>query len=412
MRASMAVRPSSFVARQPIFDREQRCVGYELLARQSSANVATHTDGDAATAQTLDHALHLVGLRELSAGRVVFVNFTQTLLEQDVATLLPPHQMVVELLETIRPAPEAIEACRRLKRLGYRLAMDDYSGQPELEPFIALADIVKVDFMAASPRQRAAIAERLNKRPVQLLAEKVETREEFDEAHDAGFALFQGYFFAKPQMVERQQMAMDKMRFMRFLSEVAKPEMDFVQLEQTVRAEPALALRLLSYINSAGLGLSNRIESIRHALTLLGELQLRRWVSVFAMQGLVEGQPEELSRLCLVRARLAEQLAEASPKLKGESFEAFLVGLLSALDAAVGRPLPELLRTIPLSAPAKLALLGSGGPLGSLRRLVVAQERGDWSGMASFCAALGLAESQAAAAYTEALRWADEIVRE
>src|SRR5690606_19788581 len=168
-----------------------------------------------------------------------------------------------------------------------------------------------IDFLAAGPNQRKAIADRLLRRPLQLLAEKVETREDFHEAAEWGFALFQGFFFAKPQMIERQHIAMDKFRFLRFLQEVAEPELNFQRLEETVRAEPALAVRLLSYLNSAGLGLSHRIESIAHAMALLGEVQLRRWVSVFALQGLSEEQPPELARLCLVRALMCENLASS-----------------------------------------------------------------------------------------------------
>lgn len=401
----------AYLARQPIFDRDLRCVGYELLARGSMLNFAPKPAGDDATRQTIDHALHLGGLAELTGGRIVFINFTQALLEESVATLLPPHQMVVEILETVRPTPAAIQACHRLKQLGYRIAVDDFFGQPELEPFVELADIVKLDFLAAGPRQRAAIVDRLSLRPVQLLAEKLETREEFHEARDAGFALFQGFFFAKPQMIERQNLAMDRFRFLQFLQEVTEPVIDFARLEKTVRAEPALAVRLLSYLNSAGLGLSHRIESIGHALTLLGEEQLRRWVSVFALSGLTEDQPSELARLCLVRGQMCESLAKASPLLRTRAFEAFLVGLLSAIDAAMGRPLSELLRLIPLTASAKAALLGAGGPMGDLRRLVLAHEQANWTGVDHFCGSLGLTSAQVAATYQSAVLWADSIVK-
>lgn len=396
-----------FLARQAVLDRQQRCIGYELLCRSSKQNVNLFGAGDAATMQTMDIALHLGGMLELTDGKKAFINFTEGLLIDDVAHVLPPSRTVVEVLETVVPTPQVVEACRRLKSVGYELALDDYIKAGSAGGLEGLADIVKVDFLNTSAAERETIAKRFLPQKVKLLAEKVETQEDFNQGLALGYHLFQGYFFCKPQVMQRKQPSMEKSRYLRFLQEVSKPELDFTELEETIRQEPGLAVRLLSYLNSASIGLRERVTSIRHALALLGEINLRKWAAVFAMSALAEEKPPELVRTSLVRARFGEVLAEVSKV--AQPFDAFLVGLLSSLDAMLDRSMPELLRQIVVSHEVKAALMASSGKLGGLRRLVSAYEVADWPGVQRHTDTLGLSTAHVTEAYRQGVSWADAV---
>ncbi|HEX5269644.1 MAG TPA: EAL domain-containing protein, partial [Gemmataceae bacterium] len=206
-----------FVARQPILDGSRQLYGYELLFRSGNIGHATHSDGDEASLHVIGNALSVFGLDTLTAGKMAFVNFTRDLLLGDHARLLPPGRTVVEVLETVEPQPDVLEACRGLKRAGYLIALDDYVGDPAGEPFVGLADVVKVDFRASTPDQRRALAGRLIPRGIKLLAEKVETWEEQREAAALGYRYFQGYFFCRPETLCRRALAPSRVGYLRLL---------------------------------------------------------------------------------------------------------------------------------------------------------------------------------------------------
>lgn len=411
LEARPAISSQMFVARQPIFDRQQRCVAYELLCRDGGGeNRNVLGSGEYATKQTMDVALHLGAMTALTGGHVAYINFTASLLTDGVASILPPDRTVLEILETVEPTPDVVAACRQFKQMGYRFAMDDCvrAGRGgALEP---LVDVVKVDFLQTTSAEREAIVRHFAGRSVQMLAEKVETREEFHSAMDFGYTLFQGYFFCKPEVVARKQVPMEKLRYLRFLQLVNEPELDFGAIEATIKQEPGLAMRLLAYLNSAAIGLRQRVTSIGHAITLLGELNLRRWASIFAMTALAEEKPSELVRLSLVRARFIELLAEARQgEVPGSGFDGFLVGLLGTMDAMLDRPMPELLQGLKVSNEVKAAILASNGPLGGLRRVAMAYEQGDWTAMQTHCDRAGLVASGIGSAYRQAVAWADGL---
>ncbi len=398
-----------FLARQPIFDRTRKVFGYELLARTGATNSYQHADPDAATRQAVDFALHLIGLDELTDRKLAFVNLTRGLLLEDFARVLPARGTVLEILETVEPTEEILTACRRLRRQGYRLALDDFAASPEYEPLVQLADFVKIDFMATSPVRRRLLAQRFANTRAQLIAEKVETRRDFDEAARLGYAYFQGYFFCKPQLLERSELPVEQQAYLRFLREVARPVLDYDRLDRVVRGEVGLSVRLLSYLNSAGMGLHQRVTSIRHALALLGERPLRRWASAFAVRALSGGRPLELARASLVRARSAELLVEGTP-LADRAFDAFLVGLLASLDVMLGVTMAQALQPLPIADDLKAALDGSDGPLRGVLDVVLAYERGDWAAVESACERHGLSAPRLAKVYVESIRFADRLL--
>lgn len=398
-----------FVARQPIFDQWQRVIGYELLFRSGEQNFFTHTDGDQASRSVISHTLHVFGLEELTQGRRAFINFTRSLLVQQLATLLPPDKLVVEILETVEPDDEVVGACKALKQAGYALALDDFMFRPGYEPLTSLADIIKVDFLTNKGKQRQAFPKRFLPRGIRLVAERVETREDFNEGIALGYDYFQGYFFCKPELVAREDVPGYKLNYLRFLREVNQPDVDFDRLEQLIKRDVSLSVKLLRYINSAWFGLSHKVSSIRHALVLLGLKGLKQWASLVAVASIGYDKPMELVVTCLLRARFCELLASFSPSI-GREADLFLVGLFSALDALVGRPLEELLNEVAVPDEVRDALLGSSNHLNEVYRLVLAYERGDWEAVTALAQSLSLDENLLPELYKQSVQWVNQIM--
>ena len=240
-----------FIARQPIFDIRQNVFAYELLYRSGIKNLYAGINGDQASSEVIGSSFLLFGLENLTMGKKAFINFTRKLLEDEVATLLPKESIVVEVLENVEPDKQMLSACIKLKELGYQLALDDFAYDPRFEPFIDLVDIIKVDFLQTSPQDRAALVQRIGNKNIKFLAEKVETKEDFNQALQAGYSYFQGYFFSKPNIVSGKDITSFKLTYLQLLQEIGKPDLDFDELEETIKRDVALSYKLLRYINSA-----------------------------------------------------------------------------------------------------------------------------------------------------------------
>ena len=398
-----------FVARQPIFDQRQRVLAYELLFRQDEREAAVVPDGDLATRSVMSHALHVFGFDELTRTRRAFINFTRQLLVQQTAMLLPPNRVVIEVLETVEPDEEVVWACRALKRGGYMLALDDFVHRPGYERLIELADIVKVDFIATPHDVRQELARRLRPRGIKLLAEKVETGADFREGIALGYELFQGYFFCRPEIVSREDVPGYKLNCLRLLREIAQPEIDFDRIEFLMKQDIALSVKLLRYINSAWFGLSRQVSSLRHAMTLLGSRGLRQWASLVILSGIARDRPVELLSVSLLRAMFCERLAPHLA-LEPRGAELFLLGLLSVLDALIGRPMDEVLREVAVSEDICLALLEQTGPLAAPYRLVLAYEQGSWDTVSDLTATLALDPGIVADVYEQSVQWVDQVL--
>jgi EAL and modified HD-GYP domain-containing signal transduction protein len=395
-----------FVARQAIFDRQLRVFGYELLFRSGPQNVFPMVEASAATSRVLDTGM-VSGLETLAAGKPAFVNFPRELLLGGQATLLPPEHMVVEILEDVELDDDVAGACRRLRRDGYRLALDDYVGGRG-DRFVDLVDIVKVDFLLADRARRRGIVERLAPTRVLMLAEKVETQEEFDEARSLGFTYFQGYFFAKPLLLTRRGIPPVNLGSLRILDVVHREPLDFGQVEDAVKADLALSYRLLRLINSAALGRSQPITSIHQALVLLGELEVRKWVSIAVLSELTRGKSDELLTASALRARLCETLGRAVG-MGEQHLELFLTGMFSLIDAVVDRPLEQALGELPLPPRVCDALLGQPNRLRSVLDATVAYEHGDWPALSLAAERLGIAEDRLVPLFVEAVGWAGSL---
>jgi c-di-GMP-related signal transduction protein len=397
-----------FVARQPIFDRNMKVYGYELFFRYGGKEFYDFHDGDQASSRVMTDGFFIIGMEKLTEGKKAFINFTHKLLLDEVATIFPREQIAVEVLETVEPDPEIFAACDKLKEAGYLLVLDDFAFKIKFNPLIELADIIKIDFLATSVEERRGFVQWFGSKKLKFLAEKVETREEFDQAVEMGYSYFQGYFFSKPVTLSGQDVPSYKVNYVQVLREVHKPELDFDELENIFKRDVAFSYKLLRCINSAYFGLRAKVESIKHALILMGMIELRKWVSLIAVQGLGEDKPQELLATSIIRARFCELLA---PRLGQEdrASDLFLMGMFSLLDAFVDRPLAELLEELPISDDIKDALLEREGPLGKIYELVLAYERGNWGEFSQLSEELMLDEKGVPALFHDSLEWTQPI---
>lgn len=393
------------MARQPILGADEKVFGYELLFRNGVEDFFNCADLEQASRNTLNTSM-LLGLDVLCDGRRAFINCTREVLLKDYITLLPSGQTVVEILETVPADDLVVAACRRLKESAYMIALDDFAVNDPREALTDLADIIKVDLRATSPSDAAAMVKRYGPWRCRMLAEKVETREEFLESKKAGFVYFQGYFFRRPEILTAHEIPTNRVNYLRMLKAVSQPELDVREIENLVKGEASLCYRLLRYLNSAAFGFANEIHSVRHALAILGEREVRRWIRLVATLGAGQGKTSELVLSAVVRARFSELL---SPKIAHGDSDLFLMGLLSLMDVILEIPMSQVLDNVPIDQETKSMLLGGASRLRPFYQLMLAQESGEWKTASELAGQLHLAESDVAEAYWQAMQWAREV---
>jgi c-di-GMP-related signal transduction protein len=403
----------ALVARQVIFDRERRLYGYELLYRSDPANNAFDgTEAASATMQVLSNALLSIGGEGLLAGKKAFVNFDQTLLAAKMYLILSGDCLVIEILETVEPSAEVVEMCRGIRDQGYTLALDDFVDGPQFQPLTQLAGVIKVDARQTSREEQKRLLNTYQPRGIRMLAEKVETYAEFEWARGVGYDLFQGYFFARPEVLRRKQIPAVKTTCLRLLRELQQAELDFPRLEEMIREDVSLAYKLLRYANSARFTRHEPTHSIAEALLTLGEDEVRRWVALATLPKLATNKPGELLKLALVRARFCEQIS--SPAQIGRPNDAFLMGMFSVLDALVDRPLDEAIKSVQLGHEISEVLLGiapDGDRLANLYRLILAYEAGEWREVEQFSCGCGVPVAMVGKVYLESTAWAEGVLR-
>ncbi|HKM86829.1 MAG TPA: HDOD domain-containing protein [Terriglobales bacterium] len=399
---SLALPGQRFVARQPILDRSQNVFGYEILFRNGVENYF-HADPDLAARSTLDSSL-LFGINTLCDNRLAFVNCTRDVLFKDLITLLPPNQTVAEILETVEPEDRVIAACKRLKSFGYMIALDDFAPNDPRIPLCEFADIIKVDIRTTQLEERAGMMRRFGSPTCKLLAEKLETPQEFHQARDMGFVYFQGYFFCRPEIVVGREVPASRLHYVRLLEMVSRREIDLRELEKMLKQEASISYRLLRHLNSPLFGLALEVKSIRHAMAVLGEREMRRWIRLVVTVGAAEQKCSELVLMGLARARFCELL---SNRLQSNS-DLFLMGLLSIMNAILEISPEVLLEQLPVEREVKAALLGQQSSLRPLYQLMLAQEAGEWTQSSALAKQLKLTDEEVASTWWQALQWAQE----
>ena len=366
-----------YVGRQPIFDRTLNVYAYELLYRagtqQNAANVGF--DGDSATTQTIINTFMEIGLDRLVLNKMAAINLTEKFLLEDNRIPFTPRQVILEILEDIPVTTPLLVAVSKLAKAGYTIALDDYLYNPAHAPLLQLANIVKIDLTRLSRDELKQHVTQLREYNVKLLAEKIETPEEFILCSNLGFDYFQGYFLSRPQIITAEKMPTNRLTVMNLLAVLHNPDSDNDDLADAINTDVTTSYKLLRMINSAAFNLPRKVESIQHGVLLLGRRKLSSWASMMALSSLND-RPSEILRTAMIRAKMCELLAEKAGIKPVESY--FTVGMFSALDLIMQRPLPKLLEPLPLSAEIISALLYHKGKLGEALSCVMAYEVADW----------------------------------
>jgi len=406
-----------FIGRQPILDREHRLVAYELLFRSGAVKNEAHIHDDlGATANVINHAFAELGIEQALGPCKGFINCDDSLLLSDMLEILPPDKIVLEVLETVAITPGIIERCRDLKTRGFTIALDDFvSYEDKWLPLLDLIDIVKVDVLSMDVEQLTEVTRALQRRPLTLLAEKVDSREQAEMCHQLGYHLFQGYYFAKPVIIAGKKLSHSQLSLMRLLGLVLE-DAETREIEGVLKHEPGLAINLMRLTNSVATGVRARITSLRHAITVLGRTQLQRWLQLLLYtnpsgSGDVAGP---LLQLAATRGRFLELLAaKVRPGVREFEDQAFMTGIMSLIPTLMGMPLEEILKSVHLSADVQQAIEFKGGTLGGMLQLAEALEQGDGESCHALTERLpGANHLVVNACITQALAWAANIGRE
>jgi c-di-GMP-related signal transduction protein len=399
-----------FLGRQPILDRDQRIVAYELLFRAADTPGVTVTDDMHATASVIHHAFSEMGIQAVLGSQLGFINISTEMLLSDMVELLPKEQVVLELLETINVDDAVIERCRVLRQQGFTLALDDFVFNESRRPLLALADIVKVDLLLHSQDELQVTVDQLKQWPVKLLAEKVDSAEQADYCHSLGFDLFQGYYFARPMVLSAKRTDPSQMALIQLLGLLLK-DADTQKIEQIFKQHPNLTYNLMRLVNSVACGVRRSITSVSQAIMVLGRQQLLRWLQLL-MFTLQSGStyPSPLLVLAATRGKMMELLAVKLQRNADYCDEAFMAGILSLIESLINKSLAEIVSELNLGERLSAALLSREGELGTLLQLVESVEQADLDRTHSLLAQTGtLSLSNLTAAEIEAMNWANQI---
>lgn len=391
-----------YVGRQPIFDTKKRTVAYELLYRSGTTNSFPGIDGTQATATIIHNVFCTIGIEEICQGKKAFINFTEQMLMAGIPAI-NPSKLVVEILEDVTVKPELVAACKMLFDKKYVLALDDFIFDKSFDVLLPLTSIIKVDWRAMKDKDMKTYLQELKDCDIVLLAEKIETQEEFDDALNLGFSLFQGYFFAKPSIIAQKDVSPGAHTMIKLMAELQRPDLDFSRLSKVIEQDASMCYKLLRIINSASFGLRNPVSSIQQAMAMIGEIELKKWFALLLLANMNKKQPEEVGVSTFTKSRFAERLAFSTNRSDIAS-DVFFAALLSRLDLLVGRPLEELIADLPLSDEIKAALLEHRGSIAPYLELADAYERVDEEGISRYAHVLGLSMESVSTAYLEVLK--------
>src|SRR5579872_5963944 len=392
-----------YAARQPILTMDERVFGYELLFRSGAENHFSSSDGSDATRSVIDMS-SLLGLGVLCDNTLAFINCTRDILLSEFISLLPPENVVLEVLASVTPDEEVMLALTQLKRAGVKIALDDYTVDDPREPLAYFADFIKVDLRQTSLTD-AGIIVAAHKAVCRMVAMKVETRQDFQLAKKAGFQLAQGYFFRRPQMVRTWTGSANRAIHLSLLNAVMKADLDLAEIEELIKKDATLCFRLLRYLNSPMFGFRSEICSVRQALMILGENETRRWCRLAVTLEIAHDRTSDLMLAALTRARFCELLG---PKVADGNIDLFLLGLLSLMDAILEIPIASVVDALSVHQDIKLALTNKECRLTPLYNLMLAVEAGEWDIVCHLCEELHIPEAFVSGAQWKAMEWAQQ----
>ena len=407
-KTAPAEKPTSCLARQPILNKDEKVLGYELLFRESAKEERFSSDFDGGTRSIID-TLNIMGLDVVCDGRRAFINCTHDMLLKEFFLLLPAEQAVVEIQETVPVDEGVIAACQQLKLEGYRIALDNFVLGDAREQLVSQADYLKVDVRRVPQQHCTAIVTRYGDK-CRLIAQKVETRLQFITAMKDGFTLFQGYFFHHPERMRARHIPANQASQLRLLKVVSAPEVDLGAVEELIKQDASLCYRLLRYLNSPLLGVSTTVQSVRHGITLLGERELVRWIRMATTLIMGQEKCSDLVLGSLVRARFCELIA---PKMNHGSCDLFLIGMFSLMDAILEVPMGVVIEGLAFDEETRTELLGmktgKTTTLSPVYELMVARETGEWDVVAKYAKKLNLSLPFVNRAFNEAVSWSHQM---
>lgn len=406
-----------FVAKQPIFDSNRELLAYELLYRSSRENSFPNIDGDQATAEVIINSYLNIGIEELSNGKPCFINFTEKLLQLRFPTYFRPREIVVEILESVRPTSEVIEICKELKQLGFQIALDDVifnNDNLDSNSLFHYADYVKVDFLSTSKECRQQVEKVAKALNIKMVAEKIETLEAYEEAKNSGYDYFQGYYFAKPTIVS----SYDVPSYFNFnyeeIEKLSMTEASIDSITEIIEKDPSLSLKLLKLVNPPFYQAQQKISSIKQAVMLLGLMEIKKWLYILSVKERASvccHASKDVIQLSLTRAKMCESI-EGLSKNRSATSAYFTLGMFSLMDKLVGVPMEKVICDLPLHDELTDALFGVQNPLKDVLDLVRAVEKAQWGVISEKCKVLSIDEKDLFKIYAESLNWSNQLMEE
>lgn len=394
-----------YIARQPIFDKYMNIYGYELLYRKSSNNFYEGTDDDKATAELLNNAFLTMEIKELTCNTKAFINFSDTMLMKEIPYLLPKDEIVIEILERVKVTPDIIENCRELKNRGYLLALDDFVFDETFLPLIELADIIKVEFTSNTEKELMNLINEYGHQ-VKFLAEKVETREDYQLAVSMGFNYFQGYFFSKPVMIKRKEININ-LNLAQIMNVLNRNNPDYQKITEIIERDIGLTFKLLKLANSTYFQSMNKIHSIKQALIRVGLTELKKWVYLMMLKEVQFIENKELIKNSLLRGKICDLIAY-EVGLSHKHLELFIAGLFSSINILLNRDMNEILVELPFDADVKDALIGKKNQLRDVLDYVINCELANWDILENNNYFFKLTCEDYMRLYMESLKWVEE----
>ncbi|MDO6446758.1 HDOD domain-containing protein [Colwellia sp. 1_MG-2023] len=399
----------SYVARQPILDINKNVIAYELLFRDGKSNSFPNIDPNLATSNILTNNHLTLGIEQITGDLPGYINFHAITLIRRFPSFLDPKKVVIEILEDLDVSNKLIETVKLLKEKGYTLALDDFDFDKKWDVLLPFIDIIKVDVLAFSLLDISKLIRTLPDSNITLLAEKVETLEQFEKLKMLGFTSFQGYFFAKPEILKQRKITTAKQNILDLIGQASKTELDNEVIGDIFSADPGLTYKLLRFINSPTYGNNQEITSLKHALVYIGELELKKFITLLALSDLNAGKCDEVMRLSLNRAKFCELVSQT--KLDEENPpKAFLTGMLSMIDGVLDHDLEFVLKALPIHPEIKSALRNESNYLNDYLTLAKLIETGDWQKSEAFAKKIDLTAEYCFETHQEALAWTDGML--
>jgi EAL and modified HD-GYP domain-containing signal transduction protein len=380
-----------FIGRQPILDREENVIAYELLYRNSLSNRYEGLDHDSATVDVMVNSFTGIGIKEVGERKKCFINFTENLLLNRVPTYISPEYIVIEILETVNLTNEVVEVCKELKNKGYTIALDDVSVQRDLAELIPFVDIIKIDYLVMDKND---IRDMINqyRGQVKFLAEKIENREEYTEAMDMGFDYFQGYFFSKPVIIQGKDIAPVPTNYFQILNALNTQDPDIDHISSLIQQDLSLSYKLLKVMNSGAFLFKNKVTSIKQAVVLLGLYEIKKLVMILLMSSLKKTDNQnELVQMSLTRANFFERTAKVFQINRNQLY---MFGMFSLIDTILNKEMKDIVEDLPITKELSHALLRKNEKYKLALAVVKAIEKGDWHAVDQLCSHLKTTDAE------------------